>query len=1003
MTDLAAAAPASALSLLAASPDGVLAYDRDFRVTFWNGAMERLFGVPAAEMLGRDAHEVFPFLRDLNEREIARTALRGETAAAPEWEITLPATGTGVRIEARYAPLRDEAGEVCGVMATVRKVEARRRTDDAEAGSIPTRPSAEAETALRRSEERYRSLVEAWTQMVWTTDPRGMVVDMPFWRHLTGQTVEEVRGDGWLSAIHPGDRERVLAVWWSAVEARSVYEAEYRLRLRDGSYRWFVARGVPVLEADGSIREWVGVFNDVHDRRVAEAALRDSEERYRLATLATRDVVWDWDLATDEVRFGDSIRQVLGFHPGDVAPEANWWYDHIHPHDRDRVVAGVHDAIRRRAEVWTDSYRHLRADGQWAQVEDRAFLLYGDDGRPVRMVGATQDVTERRRAEAVREAERLRLRRVLSRMPAAVSVHEGPELTFVALSEAMQRQIGGRPVLGLSAREALPELAAQGFVDELERVYATGEPFTARAVSAWYDSDGDGVAEEHVMDYAYEPLLDAEGGVYGVVSHVADVTGREQAARELAEARREAEWRADESARLARELAEKAAALQERADEAHRLAVELGLANLELRAASARAEEAGRRIAVLAEASSRLAASLDYRETVRTVADLAVPALADWCFVEMREEGGPIRLLACGHRDPELVELVAETLRRNPIDIDAPHGTGKVLRTGEPEVVLDIPPEFVELMGKDDAHRDLLRRVGFRSYVSVPLAVAGRTFGVLSLVHSDSGRRFGADDVDLAAELAHRAAVAIENARLYEEALAANQAKAGFLATMSHELRTPLNAMIGYVDLLLMGIPDPIPVSAQGQVERIRLASRHLLSIIEEILTFSRIEAGRETPEMEDVDLASVANEVSAIIEPLAREKGLLFHLPDEIDPPMLRTDPRKLRQILVNLLGNAVKFTARGSVGFAVERGDGEVLLHVRDTGLGIAPEFHEIVFEPFRQVDDAKTRAAAGTGLGLTVSRELARLLGGDVTLASTLGEGSVFTVRLPEGERG
>ncbi|MFL5542918.1 MAG: PAS domain S-box protein, partial [Longimicrobiaceae bacterium] len=836
----------------------------------------------------------------------------------------------------------------------------------------------QAEQALRRSEQRYRSLVEATTQMVWTTDARGMVVDMPFWRELTGQTPDEVREEGWAAAVHADDRERVLAAWRAACEARSVYRAEYRLRLKDGSYRWFVARGVPVLEADGSIREWVGVFNDVHDRRMAEAALRQSEERYRLATLATRDVVWDWDLATDEVRFGESIRQVLGFRPDDVAPDANWWYDHIHPEDRDRVVAGVHDAIRRRAEVWTDAYRHLRADGSWAQVEDRAYLLYGDVGRPVRMVGATQDVTERRRAEAARESERLRLRRVLAQMPAAVSVHEGPELTFVALSDAMQRQIGGRPLLGLSAREALPELAAQGFVDELERVYLTGEPFSARSVSAWYDGDGDGEAEEHVVDYNYEPLVDGDGRVYGVVSHVADVTGRERGARELADARREAEARADE---------------------AHRLAVELGLANVELRAATARAEEAARRIAVLAEASSRLAASLDYRETVRTVAQLAVPELADWCFVEVKEGDGPIRLLAAGHRDPEMVEFAFDVLRRYPIDPDAPHGTARVLRTGEPEVMLDLPPEVLELVAQDGEHLALLRRVGFRSTISVPLAAAGRTFGVLSLVQAESGRRFTDQDLTLATELAHRAAVAIENARLYEEALAANRAKAGFLATMSHELRTPLNAMIGYVDLLLMGIPDPIPVTAQGQVERIRLATRHLLSIIEEILTFSRIEAGRETPEVEEVDLAALANEVSAIIEPLAREKGLLFHVPADIDPPTLRTDPRKLRQILVNLLGNAVKFTRSGSVGFAVERGDGAVLLHVRDTGIGVLPQHHELIFEAFRQVDDSKTRTVSGTGLGLTVSRELARLLGGDVTIAATDGQGSVFTVRLPE----
>ncbi|MBV9110160.1 MAG: PAS domain-containing protein, partial [Gemmatimonadetes bacterium] len=690
MTELATAASVSPLSLLSASPDGVLAYDRECRITFWNPAMERLSGVPAAEAAGRCCGDVLPLLRDLGEPALAEAALAGEVAVGSDWELTVPATGDRVWVEARYAPVRDESGEVCGCVATLREV-----GDRHHAAAAAEARGASAMEALRRSEERYRTLVESGTQMVWTTDARGMVVDMPFWRELTGQSLEDVREEGWASAIHPDDRARVLAAWWGAYETRTVYKAEYRLRLADGSYRWFLARGAPVMEPDGSIREWVGAFNDVHDRRLAEAALRESEERYRLAMLATRDVVWDWDLATDEVRFGDSIRQVLGFRPGDVAPDANWWYDHIHADDRDRVVASVHEAIRSRAEVWMDSYRHLRADGSWAQVEDRAFLLYGEDGQPVRMVGATQDVTERRLAEAARENERLRLRRVLAQMPAAVSVHEGPELVFVALSDAMRRLIGGRDVLGLPARSAIPELASQGFVDELERVYRTGERFTQTAVSAWWDGDGDGVAEEHVVDYAYEPLLDGEGHVYGVVSHVAEVTGRERAARELADARREAEVRADEAARLARELAEKAEALQVRVDESRRLAAELRTANHDLRAASTRAEEAR------------------------------------------------------------------------------------------------------------------------------------------------------------------------------EEALAANRAKDGFLATMSHELRTPLNAMIGYVDLLLMGIPDPIPVSAQAYVERIRLASRHLLSIIEEILTFSRIEAGRETPEVEEVDLAVLSREVSAIIDPL--------------------------------------------------------------------------------------------------------------------------------------
>ena len=857
-----------------------------------------------------------------------------------------------------------------------------------------------AEGALRASEERYRSLAEASSQMVWSADARGMVEDMPGWRALTGQTLEEVRGAGWADALHPDDRPRALEAWRRARDARAPYEAEYRLRLKDGSYRWMAARGVPVLHPDGGVREWVGLLNDVHDRRTAEAAVREREERFRLATRATRDVVWDWDLATDTVRWNEALAEVLGHPEGGGHESAEWWYDQIHPDDRDRVVEGIHEAIHRRHEVWRDEYRFRRGDGAYATVLDRGYVLLGADGRALRMIGAMQDVTGLRHAEAARESERERLRRVLVQIPVAVTVHEGPTHVFVAMSDQARRMMG-RPggFLGLPAREALPELAAQGFAEPLDHVYATGRPVSATGAVALWDADGDGVPEEHVVDYVYQPLTDASGAVYGVVSLVMEVTERHRAAQEVAEARREAERRAAEAALLAERLRDQADELQTEVEESTLLAEELRAANEELLAASRRAEQARRRIEILAEASSRLAASLDFRETVQTVAQLAVPALADWCFVEVKEEDGSIRLLAAGHQDPARVAFAFDVMARYPIDPQADYGTARVMRTGEPELMLDIAPELFDAV-PDPELRRIYHEVAFRSSISVPLTVAGRTFGVLSLVYSEeSGRRYTEADLPLARELAHRAATAMENARLYGEALAANRAKAGFLATMSHELRTPLNAMIGYVDLLLLGIPEAIPPRAQSQVERIRLASRHLLSIIEEILTFSRIEAGRETVEAEEVDLSALAGEVSAIIEPLAAEKGLAFRTPERVDPPTVRADPRKLRQVLVNLLGNAVKFTREGSVSFEVERGRGAVLLHVRDTGIGVEPADHELIFEPFRQVDAATTRTAGGTGLGLSVSRQLARLMGGDVTVTSAPGEGSTFTVSLPD----
>ena len=231
------------------------------------------------------------------------------------------------------------------------------------------------------------------------------------------------------------------------------------------------------------------------------------------------------------------------------------------------------------------------------------------------------------------------------------------------------------------------------------------------------------------------------------------------------------------------------------------------------------------------------------------------------------------------------------------------------------------------------------------------------------------------------------------------QAEAASRAKSEFLATMSHELRTPLNATTGYADLLLAGIPEPIPEAAQKQVERIRLASKHLLSVIEEILTFSRLEAGRETVTTQDVDLEELVDEVCAVIEPLAEDKQLRFHGPGGNVPPVtLRTDPGKLRQILVNLLGNAVKFTRRGQVAFEIHQEGDQVAFAVRDTGVGIAPENMELVWEPFRQLENTNPRSAGGTGLGLPVSRDLARLLGGDIAVESAPGRGSTFTLNLP-----
>jgi signal transduction histidine kinase len=244
----------------------------------------------------------------------------------------------------------------------------------------------------------------------------------------------------------------------------------------------------------------------------------------------------------------------------------------------------------------------------------------------------------------------------------------------------------------------------------------------------------------------------------------------------------------------------------------------------------------------------------------------------------------------------------------------------------------------------------------------------------------------------------------LREAELAERARAASDAKSTFLATMSHELRTPLTAILGYEELLADGLFGPISEVQLRHLSRIKLSAKHLLALIDQILSLARVEAGRETIALEDIALAELVDWTSTIVEPLARAKGLAFVARDATTGNAgartlrLRTDATKVRQILVNLLGNAVKFTDRGSVELTVRCDDGEAIFTIRDTGIGIAPADLDRVFDTFWQVEQRQSRMAGGSGLGLSVSRRLARLLGGDVTVESVPGTGSTFILRLP-----
>jgi signal transduction histidine kinase len=399
----------------------------------------------------------------------------------------------------------------------------------------------------------------------------------------------------------------------------------------------------------------------------------------------------------------------------------------------------------------------------------------------------------------------------------------------------------------------------------------------------------------------------------------------------------------------------------------------------------------------LADATTSLSSSLDYATTLSALAHLCVGRIADWALVYAVDDKGVPRRLAVAHCEPDKAHL-AEELQSIPIGARTAHPVLEVLRTRAPKIVHDVSGESLEAMTADAREREIVRALGLSSFLVVPMIARGHPLGAIALVASSPERRFSDDDVTLASDIAGRAALAIDNARLYGNVQKANQSKTDFLAVVSHDLRTPLNAIIGYADLLDEGIPVALPPGSRQSVQRMRTSARHLMYLLNELLVFARLDGGSETVRVAHCDLCAVAREVAVVMEGQAQERGLTFRLCVPETPVDAETDADKLRQVLLNLVGNAVKYTAHGEVELTVRPESERALLTIRDTGPGIAPEHLEQIFEPFWQVDRTQRTQGGGTGLGLSVVRRMLELLGGDVHVESALGEGSTFVVSLP-----
>jgi signal transduction histidine kinase len=411
-----------------------------------------------------------------------------------------------------------------------------------------------------------------------------------------------------------------------------------------------------------------------------------------------------------------------------------------------------------------------------------------------------------------------------------------------------------------------------------------------------------------------------------------------------------------------------------------------------------RTQELGRSVQelqALGEVSHAVNSTLDLETVLSTIVAKAVQlsatdAGAIYVFSKLRQK---FRLRATYGMSDDLIAAIGD----QTIGLGESYIGGATQRRS-PLQIADLADE------PQSAMRDLVLGAGYRALLVVPLLRADRIVGALVVRRREPGL-FPQSTIDLLQTFAAQSVLAIQNARLFSEIEqksreieVASQHKSQFLANMSHELRTPMNSVLGFTEMLADGLYGPLPEKAMKALERVQSNGKHLLGLINDVLDLSKIEAGQLTLALDDYALGQVVQNVKSTAESLAKAKGIELTANVQDGIPIGRGDERRLTQVLLNLVGNAIKFTDKGSVDISARALAGSFVIAVKDTGPGIADEDQRKIFEEFQQVDNSSTRQKGGTGLGLAISKRIVEMHGGKIEVESVLGEGSTFRIVIP-----
>ena len=799
------------------------------------------------------------------------------------------------------------------------------------------------------------------------------------------------------------------------------------------------------------------VTRDISDVRRSQTQLRQSEERLALALRGADLGSWDWNIKTGEVIFSPRWAEMRGFRPEEIKPHVDSWSSGVHPDDWPHVQKMLTNYFQGLVPEYEVEFRVLTKSGDWIWMLDRGKVFARDEkGDPLRMVGTELDITERKRAEDALQRSEREFRELAEAMPQIVwaTTADGLNIYFnrqwvdytgLTLEEsygegwitpfhpddrqrawdAWQGATKHRDTYSLECRLRRADGVYQWWlIRGVPLLNANGE------ISKWFGT----CTDIEQIKIAEQRLKESEAKFSGIISISADAiisidaeqritifnNGAEQIfGYSQAEAigtpldnliperfrkthRQHVERFASEAV-TARRMGERLTTITGLRKNGEEFPAEAAISKLQvgdktlltvaLRDITER-KRFEKEQQFLAEAAAVLATSLDYEQTLATVAHLVARDFADWCMVEVVDEHQQILRLKVVGRDPSKADVCA-FLERIRIDRDRPYLLRAVLETKQALLIEHVTSEHLESFAQGPEHLQALRAMNPTSVMALPLLRHERVLGALAFISSTASRHYGRVDLRLAEALAERAAVAIENARLYRASVNATELRDQVLGVVAHDLRNPLSTILMQASVVKSHGPQPERRS-QKPMEVIERAARRMNRLIQDLLDVALMEAGQLTIKQAQLSASRLIVEVVDMQRPLASSSSVELRVEVDPDIPDVSADRDRLLQVFENLIGNAIKFTrAGGHITAGATSKDDEVVFWVADTGCGIASENLPHVFDPFWQATKAGRQ---GAGLGLPITKGIVEAHGGRIWVESTAGGGSTFFFTIP-----